>query len=60
MLLWALVVAAVVTWLIVQSGILDRVAARSPSAGESSVVRRGPVYMVVSTMLTLPWTLYAD
>jgi STE24 endopeptidase len=59
MLLWSLLVAAVVTWLIVRSGILDRL--------ESKIAERHKnlrafvislVFLVVSTVLTLPWTLY--
>ena len=61
MLLWALVVAAVVTWLIVRSGVLDRL------AGKISERRRNLrafvislVFLILSTVLTLPWTLYED
>jgi STE24 endopeptidase len=61
MLLWALLVAGVVTWLIIRSGVLDKV--------ERSVSERRKnlrafvvalVYLLVSAVLTLPWTLYAD
>lgn len=61
MLLWGLVVAAVVTWLIVRSGILDRLEARMQRRGlalRAFVV--GGVYLLVSSLLTLPWTIYAD
>jgi STE24 endopeptidase len=60
MLLWGLVVAAIVTWLIVRSGILDRV--------ERSMAERrrnlrafavSLVFLAVSAVLTLPWTLYS-
>ena len=59
MLLWSLVVAAIVTWLIVRSGILDKL--------ERKIAERrrnlrafviSLVFLVVSTVLTLPWTLY--
>jgi len=59
--LWALVVAAVVTWLIVRSGVLDKL--ESKFAERRKNVRAlivGFVFFVVSTILTLPWTLYAD
>jgi STE24 endopeptidase len=59
--LWALVVAAVVTWLIVRWGLLDRLEAKF------GVKRRNLgalvvafVYFIVSTILTLPWSIYAD
>jgi len=61
MLLWALLVAAVVTWLIVRSGLLDRL------DGKFAERRRNVkafvisfVYFLVSTVLALPWTLYGD
>lgn len=61
MLLWALLVAAVVTWLIVRSGMLDRL---DRKLGEKRKNLKafviGLVYFVVSTVLTLPWSLYAD
>ena len=61
MLLWGLVAAAIVTWLIVRSGLLGRVEAmlaRRAFALRALVV--GAVYLVASAILTLPWTLYAD
>ena len=61
MLLWGLIVAAVVTWLIVRSGVLDRV------EGGISERRRNLrafvvslIYLLVSAILTLPWTIYAS
>ena len=61
MLLWALLVAAVVTWLIVRSGVLDKL------DGKFAERRRNVralvvsfVFFIISTVLTLPWTLYAD
>jgi STE24 endopeptidase len=61
MLLWALLVAAVVTWLIVRSGLLDRL------EGKFAERRRNlkafvvsAVFLILSTILTLPWSLYAD
>ena len=60
MLLWGLVVAGIVTWLIVRWGLLDRI------EGRISERRRGLraftvslTYFLVSAVLTLPWTLYA-
>lgn len=61
MLLWALIVAAVVTWLIVRSGILDLLSRRF-AEGRNNVRAFviSLVFFVVSSLLTLPWTLYAD
>jgi STE24 endopeptidase len=61
MLLWALVVAAVVTWLIVRWGVLDRLQARFGDKRRNlSAVVVALVYFVISTVLTLPWAIYAD
>jgi STE24 endopeptidase len=61
MLLWSLIVAAVVTWLIVRSGLLDRLEAK---LGERRANLRAfvvaLVYFIVSAILTLPWGIYAD
>lgn len=59
MLLWGLVVSAVITWLVVRSGILDRL--------EPRLARRGfavraflvsATYLLVSGILALPWSIY--
>ena len=61
MLLWSLIVAAMVTWLIVRSGVLDRIDAK---LGEKRRKLRAFtvafVYFIISTVLTLPWSIYAD
>lgn len=61
LLLWNLVVAGLVAWLVVRSRVLDRVVAklgrRGPNA-QAFVV--GIVYFLVATLATLPWTLYSD
>jgi STE24 endopeptidase len=61
MLLWALVVAAVVTWLIGRSGVLDRLDGRFDQrrlALRAFLVSL--VYLVLASLLTLPWTIYSD
>ncbi|MGZ2411754.1 Zn-dependent protease with chaperone function [Sphingomonas sp. F9_3S_D5_B_2] len=61
MLLWDLLVSALVTWLIVRSGVLDRLDAK---LGERRRNLRAfvvsAVFFLISTILTLPWSLYAD
>ena len=61
MLFWGLLVAALVTWLIVRSGVLDNVDGK---LGEKRRNLRAfvvsLVFFLVSTVLTLPWSLYAD
>jgi len=61
MLLWGLIVSAIVTWLIVRSGVLDGLETRMKKRGfalKAFVV--GAVYFIISALLTLPWTLYSD
>src|SRR5436305_1303151 len=59
MVLWALVAAAAVTWLIVRSGLLDglerRIAERRRNLRAFVV---SLVFFIVSAVLTLPWTIY--
>jgi len=59
--LWAVVVAAVVTWLIVRSGVLDRLDRRFAERRRNSrafVVSF--VFFLALTVLSLPWDLYAN
>lgn len=59
MLLWSLVVAAVVTWLIVNSGILDKLAGRIAERRRNlRAFVISLAFLLVSTIVTLPWTLY--
>lgn len=61
LILWGLVVSAVVTWVIVRSGILDRLSQRLEK--RSKAVRGfcvAAVYLLISALLTLPWVVYTD
>jgi Zn-dependent protease with chaperone function len=61
MLLWSLLVSAIVTWLIVRSGILDRLAARIPERRRNlRAFVIALVYLIVSTILSLPWDIYGS
>jgi STE24 endopeptidase len=61
MLLWALLVAAVVTWLIVKSGMLDKVDAKFAEKRRNlRAFVISLVFFIVTAILTLPWTLYSD
>ena len=61
MILWSLLVAAVVTWLIVRSGILDRLKEKFGDEHRNiAAFVVGFVYFIVSALLTLPWSIYAD
>ena len=60
-LLWGLVVSALVTWVIVRSHVLDRVERGLPEKRKSlRVCAVSAVYFLVASLLTLPWTLYAE
>jgi STE24 endopeptidase len=58
LLLWDLVVAGVVTWLIVRVGILDRLEAKLPERRNLRAFLVSLVYFIVAALLTLPWTIY--
>ena len=59
LLLWSLLVAIAVAWLIVRSRLLDRVEARLGKRGPNTrVFAVGVVYFVVAGVLTLPWSMY--
>lgn len=61
MLLWSLLVTAVVTWLIVRSGLLDRIEGRIAERRRNlRAFAVSLVFLVVSAVLSLPWSLYAD
>ncbi len=61
MLLWAVAVAAIVTWLIVRSGLLDRLDAKFAERRRNlRAFVVSLVFFIVSAVLTLPWTLYDD
>jgi STE24 endopeptidase len=61
MLLWGLAVAATVTWLIVRSGILDRLDKRIAEPRKNlRAFAVSLVFFLVSALLTLPWSLYSS
>ncbi|HEU4958324.1 MAG TPA: M48 family metallopeptidase [Sphingomicrobium sp.] len=61
MLLWGLIVAGIVTWLIVKWGLLDRIESRIAERRRGlRAFLVGLTYFLVSAVLTLPWTFYAN
>ncbi len=61
LLLWNLLVSAVVAWLLVRTGVLDRLNAK--------LARRGPnlrtwvvaaAYFLIANLIALPWALYEE
>ena len=61
LLLWNLLISAVVAWVFVRSGVLERI--------NSKLARRGPnlrawviaaAYFVLANLITLPWALYEE
>jgi STE24 endopeptidase len=61
LLLWGLLVGAIVTWLIVRSGALDKL---DTKLGPRRLALRAFVvsgaYFLVSAILTVPWTIYSE
>ncbi len=61
LLLWNLVVTALVTWVFVRSGLLEklnqRLAARGPFLRAFLI---SACFLLVSSLLTLPWSIYSD
>jgi STE24 endopeptidase len=61
MLLAGLLVSALVTWLVVRSGILDKAASRL--AGRGWALRTwltGVIFFLVSAIIALPWGIYEE
>ena len=61
LLLWNLLVTAAITWIVVRSGLLDRVNAKLATRGlnvKAWVI--AAVYIIVSGLISLPWTIYTD
>jgi STE24 endopeptidase len=60
-LLWGLLVSALVTWLIVRWGVLDRLAERLKARGpalRSFLV--GGAFLLIAPLISLPWTVYEE
>lgn len=61
LLLWGLIVSGLIAWLIIRWGLLDRMQARlERRSGFVRTVSITATYLLVSSLLTLPWTLYSD
>jgi STE24 endopeptidase len=61
LLLWNLVAGGVVAWIVVRAGVLDRLDARLSRRGANGrAFAIALAYLVVSTLLALPWTIYAE
>jgi Zn-dependent protease with chaperone function len=61
MLLWGFLVTALVTWLIIRSDVLDKLQSRIPERRKNlSAFLVSLVFLLISFVLTLPWTIYAS
>ena len=59
MLLWGLLVSAIVTWLIVRSGVLDGISARIADKRRNlRAFAVSLVFFIASAILSLPWAIY--
>ncbi len=61
MLLWGLLVSALVTWVIVRTGVLDTVSAKLEKRGWAlRTWLVGVSYFLVSAVVSLPWGIYQE
>lgn len=61
MLLWGFLVTALVTWLIIRSGVLDKLQGRIAERRKNlAAFVVGLAFLVISFVLSLPWTIYAS
>ncbi len=61
LILAGLIVSAIMTWLVVRSGVLDTVFTKLEKRGQNlRVFVVGAVYFVVSSLITLPYAIYTD
>jgi STE24 endopeptidase len=62
--LWGFLVAALVAWLIVRTGVLSRIRDRLERGGRRRpvmvAVAAAPVYLLLSALLSLPWTIWHE
>jgi STE24 endopeptidase len=59
LLLWGLVVGIVVAWLIIRSGLLERIDARLRKRGPGTrAFLIGAVYFLLAGVFSLPWSMY--
>lgn len=56
LLLWGTLVAILVSWIIARSGVLTKI--RGSKKGWLAVLAVLPVWFIMDSMLSLPWTLY--
>ena len=61
LLLWGIVVSAVIAWLVIRSGVLDRAYARLESRSRwLRTVAVAATYLLVSTLIAVPWSIYTE
>jgi STE24 endopeptidase len=61
MLLWGLLVSALVTWIIIRLGILDRVSTKLEKRGWAlRTWLIGATFFLVSSIISLPWGIYEE
>ena len=61
LLLWGIAVSAIVAWLVIRSGVLDKVYARLESRSRwLRTLGVAATYLLVSTLISLPWSIYTE
>ena len=61
LLLWGLIVSGLASWIVIKSGILDKLSAKLAARGFA--LRTWAVcatFLIVAALITLPWDIYAD
>jgi STE24 endopeptidase len=59
LLLWGFLVSVLVTWLVVRSGLLDRLSARFRGKPVRAAFLVSAAALVLTSLISLPWDLYA-
>ena len=60
LILGGLIVSAVVTFLIVRTGLLSRLEKRFGASSTRGIFLIGALYVLLSTVFALPWTIYTN
>ncbi len=61
LLLWGIMVSAAIAWLVIRSGVLDKVFAKLESRARwLRTLAVAATYLVVSALISLPWSIYTD
>ena len=61
MLLWGIVVSAIAAWLLVRSGVLDKVYGKLEARSRwLRTLAVAATYLIVSSVIAMPWSIYSE